>query len=126
MRITYRNQHVDDYWIKRWDDIPVDNPMVNCDAYPLKYSNKAIKSKNCKILEAGCGAGRILRHYSDLGYDIIGIDYVENVIKKIKNVDVNLKVEVGDIKNLNFKEKTSDSRKILQIVHSSKSDRDFL
>ena len=73
MRITYRTHGVKEYWAARWDDIPADAPMENLSVYPLKYAEMTIKDKAGKILEAGCGAGRILRYYHDWGHDIIVI-----------------------------------------------------
>jgi SAM-dependent methyltransferase len=104
MRITYRTRGAKDYWLARWKEISVDNAMENLDAYPLKYANMIINSKEGKILEAGCGAGRILRYYHDNGHNIVGFDYIETVISKLKAVDPSLKVEVGDITNLKYKD----------------------
>ena len=76
MRITYRTRGVKEYWTARWDNIPVDSPMENNNVYPLKYSEMIIKDRNGKVLEAGCGAGRILRYYHNKGIDIFGIDFI--------------------------------------------------
>jgi SAM-dependent methyltransferase len=102
MRITYRARGVKEYWTARWDEIPADAPMENPDVYPLKYAQMTVKDKTGKILEAGCGAGRILRYYHDRGYDIIGIDFIDVAIGKLKEIDLTLKAEVGDITNLRF------------------------
>jgi 2-polyprenyl-3-methyl-5-hydroxy-6-metoxy-1,4-benzoquinol methylase len=87
MRITYRSKNNKEYWQKRWDDVEVDEKMENANVYPLKYAKIAIDDKKGRILEAGCGAGRILRYYHDLGYDITGIDFIESVISKLKTTD---------------------------------------
>ena len=87
MRITYRDKNNHDYWTKRWTDIESDKPMVNVDKYPLRYSEILIQEKNKLILEAGCGAGRILRYYHDNGYKIIGIDFVREAIDKLRKID---------------------------------------
>jgi SAM-dependent methyltransferase len=102
MRITYRRAENKDYWTKRWADIPPDAPMENHDAYPLKYAELAVRAKDGPILEAGCGAGRILRYYHDRGYDIVGIDFIDVAIEKLKAADPTLKSEVGDITQLRF------------------------
>jgi len=102
MRITYRNKNVKEYWALRWDGIPADKPMENEDVYPLKYSNIMIKDHGGKVLEAGCGAGRILRYYHDNGTDITGIDFIEVAINKLKEVDAKLKVKVANITSLPF------------------------
>jgi len=106
MRITYRYANNKDYWTKRWGDIPADAPMENLDVYPLKYAQMTIKDKAGKILEAGCGAGRVLRYYHDRGYDITGIDFIDVAISKLMNIDPTLKAEVGDIGNLRFPDKS--------------------
>jgi len=102
MRITYRSNNNKDYWTKRWADIPPDQPMENMDAYPLKYAAMTVKNDGGKILEAGCGAGRIVRYYHDRGFDIHGIDFVSVAVEKLKALDSNLQVEVGDITKLQF------------------------
>lgn len=102
MRITYRTRGVKEYWTARWEEIPADAPMENLNVYPLKYVQMTVKSKTGKILEAGCGAGRILRCYHDWGYDIIGIDFISVAISKLKEIDPAIQAEVGDITNLRF------------------------
>ena len=102
MRITYRNREVKEYWAERWTDVPADSPMANKMVYPLKYAEKAVTSNDGSILEAGCGAGRILRYYHEQGYDIVGIDYIEVAVGKLKAIDPTLKVETGDVTQLRF------------------------
>jgi len=105
VRITYRYKDNKTYWTKRWSDVSADQPMANYDVYPLKYSELIIRENDeGPILEAGCGAGRILRYYHERGFDITGIDFIEVAVKKLKNIDSTLNVEVGDITNLRFKD----------------------
>ena len=92
MRVTYRKNKVKCYWANRWNNIPADEPMNNCNSYPLKYALDTVNSKDGAILEAGCGAGRILRYYHDLGYDITGFDFIKIAVEKLKKVDPSLKV----------------------------------
>ena len=92
MRITYRNRKNKDYWNTRWNQIPADEPMSNISAYPLKYSEMIIKNNHENILEAGCGNGRILRYYHNKGHKIIGFDFIDIAIKKLKDIDSTLKV----------------------------------
>lgn len=102
MRKTYRNLDVESYWQKRWSNIESDEEMINEDVYPLKYSQEIIQNKTAKILEAGCGAGRIIRFYHNKGYHVVGIDYIESAINKLKDADKSLQVFREDIKNLSF------------------------
>jgi SAM-dependent methyltransferase len=102
MRITYRARGVKEYWTARWDEIPADVPMENLSVYPLKYAQMTVKDKAGKILEAGCGAGRVLRYYHNRGYDILGFDFIDVAISKLKEIDPTLQAEVGDITSLRF------------------------
>ncbi len=103
MRITYRRHSGNkDYWKQRWSTIPVDNAMENTSVYPLKYSELIVSDKNGKILEAGCGNGRILRYYKNRGYDIVGVDFISEAIDKLKEMDPDINVETGNITNLQF------------------------
>ena len=105
MRVTYRRANNKDYWTKRWADIPADQPMQNHDAYPLKYAELTVNKKDGRILEAGCGAGRILRYYHGRGYDILGIDFIDVAVQKLEQIDPTLRVEVGDITQLRFEDR---------------------
>jgi len=103
VRITYRHKDNKVYWTKRWNDIVADFAMTNSAVYPLKYALETVgQDKTKKILEAGCGAGRILRYFSEKEYDIVGMDFTESAIFKLKKTDPTLKVEVGDITDLEY------------------------
>ena len=102
MRVTYRSTENKAYWTKRWAAIPPDQPMGNEGAYPLKYALETVKEADGKILEAGCGAGRILRYFHERGHDILGVDFVSVAIEKLKAADGTLQVEQGDITSLRF------------------------
>ncbi len=109
MRITYRYKKNKDYWKGRWENIPVDKPMTNKNVYPLKYSEICINnSREGKILEAGCGDGRILRYYHNQGYKISGFDFIGHSIEKIKKIDPSIDVQVGDITKLTYPKDTFD------------------
>ena len=84
MRVTYRNKDVNNYWQDRWDNIDVDSEMIATDRYPLKYALECITNVNGKILEAGCGNGRILRYFHNRNYKIHGFDYIQSAIIKLK------------------------------------------
>ena len=103
MRKTYRARDVKDYWEARWLAIPADAPMQNETKYPLKYSIEMIRDdKSGSILEAGCGAGRILRYYHNNNYRISGFDYIDSAISKLKQIDSSLKVSVQDVCRLSY------------------------
>ena len=105
MRKTYRRSNNKDYWTKRWSDIPADLAMRNNSKYPLKYAELMVKNNRGKILEAGCGAGRILRYYHNLKYEIIGIDNLDNYYstsykkKRIQQENIKRVKKLNKLKN---------------------------
>jgi ubiquinone/menaquinone biosynthesis C-methylase UbiE len=107
VRKTYRSKGVKEYWTARWDALEADMPMKNVSKYPLSCSLDTLKNtrlESAKILEAGCGTGRLLRYFHELGCDITGVDFIEGAIKKIQELSLGLKAEVGDITGLKFQD----------------------
>ena len=103
MRITYRG-HAGNraYWQSRWDGTPADSGDLNLERYPGRFAERVMARASGPVLEAGCGAGRVLRHYYDKGVDIIGMDFIHSAVAKIRQEDPNVPVLVGDISKLAF------------------------
>lgn len=120
MRITLRSLNNKDYWTQRWDNIDADEVMQNIESYPLKFAIKSTKynNKEQKILEAGCGAGRILSYLYKNGYNVIGIDFIQSAILKIKNKYKNIKADVGNILNTNFENNYFDTILAFGLFHN--------
>jgi SAM-dependent methyltransferase len=102
VRKTFRKNHNKEYWQKRWSAIQIDEAQEDETSYPLKYALEVISSTQESILEAGCGNGRILRYFNDRGYNIKGFDFIGEAINNLKKCDPQLRVEVGDIKDLKY------------------------
>ena len=105
MRISYRaHGGALDYWQRRWDGVEVDSGAINLDRYPGLYAERAIKASrpDGPVLEAGCGAGRVLRHYHEGGVEIIGLDFIASVLAAIHREDATIPLAAGDITKLPF------------------------
>lgn len=123
MRTTYRYRHVKDYWSQRWRQTPADKPMENLSIYPLCYSELTVlNDKKGKILEAGCGAGRLVRYYHNRGFDITGFDYIPVAIQKLKAADPSLKIEVGDITRLGYADRSFKYVLSFGLYHNLEND----
>ena len=81
-----------------------------------------VNNKDHIVLEAGCGAGRILRYYHNKKYKIIGIEFVKSIVEKLKAADQSLDVRVGNILKLDFSNEYFDSILSFGLYHNFKSE----
>lgn len=118
MRKVLRNHAPLSYWNKRWSDFDSDqDAFINMNIYPVKYVNRIMKNKTY-TLEAGCGLGRVIKHYHNLGFNIIGFDFSEIAVKKLNETRPELNVSIGDITNMKFDDETFDNILALGVYHS--------
>jgi len=105
MQAVYRYKDNEAYWERRWANSGVDKQSFDrLDFYPIKYAERSMAdvSKSAKVLEAGCGPGRLFFHYRDQGYDMTGVDFSSNAIEHIRDVDPDADVQVEDVRDLSF------------------------
>ncbi len=88
----------------------------NMKIYPIEYAEKVVK-KNDKIVEVGCGLGRILKHYHYLGYDIVGIDNSKSAVRKLQE-SPELKIVLADVKKMPFESERFDTMLAFGIFHN--------
>jgi SAM-dependent methyltransferase len=121
MRISYRaHGGALDYWQRRWDGVEVDSGAINLTRYPGQYAERVIKAQrpDGPVLEAGCGAGRVLRHYHDGGTKIIGLDFIASVLAAIRREDPTIPLAAGDITKLPFPDETFSAVLAFGLYHS--------
>jgi len=87
--------------------------------------------KNAKILDIGCGAGVMVREIANRGYEVFGMDYSYDMIKKAKgvcgvNAELNIKFLQGDIESLPFKDSVFDMVSCLGVITYLKSEEKAL
>jgi SAM-dependent methyltransferase len=105
MRISYRaHGGSKDYWQRRWDGVSIDSGAMNLERYPGLFAERLINGDRPDglVLEAGCGAGRVLRHYHDQGIEIVGLDFIASVLGALHREDSSIPLAAGDITTLPF------------------------
>lgn len=55
-----------------------------------------------KVLDGGCGNGQFVYAFDKLGYDSYGVDYAPKTVSKIKTIFPDLKVNINDVRKLDF------------------------
>ncbi len=98
--------------------------VIDIDLF-LKYV-----SKDSKILDVGCGYGRILNELAGAGYtDLIGIDSAENMISRGKRENPNLNLIANPNDKIPFGDNCFDAIilfGVLTCVPENKSQRELL
>jgi len=61
-----------------------------------------------RILDIGCGIGRVLSFYSNFSNDIFGVDFSQNMLDICRNNVPSAKLVNGDASNLPFKSNSFD------------------
>jgi SAM-dependent methyltransferase len=122
MRKTYREKKSPEYWISRWNQIPVDAPAEGHDRYPLLYANMVVREQDGEVLELGCGAGRLLRYYHAKGTSIVGVDNVAPVVAKLQACDPQLHVVHADARTLPFETGRFATVLCFGVYHSLEND----
>jgi len=93
----------DKYWMKK------DQQKINNDPLYEEVMKLLPTNKNSLILEAGCGTGKWLLHFKEKGYkNLIGLDFSEIALRKIRENDKAVLLIKADIRKLPIKNNTFD------------------
>jgi len=118
LRLVYRSKDNRDYWEDRWKSAgPDSGSFENLDIYPIKYA-ELIMPGSQRILEAGCGSGRLYFHYKNQGKDIYGLDFSQHAIENIRRIDPNANVRTGDICELPYADASFDAVLAFGLYHN--------
>lgn len=90
------------HWLKYWKKLKSNIYQPNSKSLVCRITKKFLKTNNGVILEGGCGLGQNVYSLNLMKYDVIGIDYAKNIIKKINLIMPNLKIEFGDIRQIQY------------------------
>lgn len=108
MKKIYSDVDRDKFWANYWREIQRDpDELKDSNAYPLFPASKYV-SRKTRILEAGCGMGRVLKHFHYLGYDIVGIEYDRYCVDTLKKEDSDLSVYHASVTDLPFNDHEFD------------------
>jgi len=64
---------------------------------------------HAKILDVGCGTGRDAKAFTDMGFEIVGIDFSERMIELAKKIAPKAEFELMDFRELKFKNESFDA-----------------
>ncbi len=109
MKIIYQNnQTSDEFWSSYWSNVSRDPDNISDKSiYPLFPIDEYI-IPGMKILEAGCGMGRVLKHYYYQNYFIVGLENFFDCLKFLIKEQPSFPLIHGDIRDLPLQNETMD------------------
>jgi len=121
MKKIYRYEDNKEYWDRRWTEAGEDtDSFTNMDIYPIKYA-EMVMEPGLLAAEIGCGLGRVIKHYNNQGYNIIGIERSEVAVEKINQTNPELDVQVGDVLKLPYSDNKIDILMAFGLLHNLES-----
>lgn len=107
--VMYKQTADSTYWSDHWRNLSIDGLV----AWTMKedtLSSTFLLSKafrrylpiNRRIIEAGCGLGQWVKVLKERGYVIEGLDFSKETIKRVKEYDPTLPVNIGDVLKLPY------------------------
>jgi SAM-dependent methyltransferase len=92
------------FWDNLWSKASIEDELWHVEFNCLKLIFDKYFPKKGKILEGGCGLGQFLIYYRKKGYDIEGVDWAVDTVKRIKEYDNTIPVRVGNVESLPYED----------------------
>ena len=98
------------------------------DSCDNKYIDKFLNNlSGTKILDAGCGVGNDCKYAQERGFEIVGIDFADEIIKEAKKKYPVGNFKVMDVTQLSFPKETFDGIIFINVLfHLPKSQIDHV
>lgn len=114
-------------WDNFWRNYKLESePVIHKDEFPITEI-----PKHKKILEIGCGAGRVLNYFFKNGYDIYGIDISQVALRALKKrfygerQDISSRVCLCDCTHLSFSDKSFGTTVCLGVLEHYDNHNDI-
>ena len=77
-------------------------------AQEQKAIDRYFDESDARVLDLGCGSGRVTHHLFEMGYDVVGVDPSEAMIGEATSIHPEIDFAVGDGTDLHFQDNTFD------------------
>lgn len=116
-RLIYIGQAAtDQFWDEHWETDDFRKAITsNPNSYVTKITKKYL-SIGSRILEGGCGQANNVYALHKYGFDVIGLDYASETVKKIKLNAPELSIKLGDVRKLPFDDNYFDGYWSLGVI----------
>ena len=98
VRITQENPDHSTAYIRRWEDLAAQGMDLLGEARMVD----AMLARGSRVLDAGCGQGRIGGHLASVGHDVVGVDVDPVLIAEAERLYPGGRWLVGDLAELDL------------------------
>ncbi len=103
--------------LDQWQNRSLEGEIKSFEGRTLvRIFNKYLNGKEAKILEGGCGFGAWCEWFQKQGYQILGIEYDNNIVKRAKKYKPDVAVELGDITEIKYPSDSFDAYVSLGVI----------
>lgn len=106
------------FWDQRWENENWEKTITRSrkSRYWRGILRKYLPDKNSRILEGGCGDGRLVDAMKYWGYEAMGVDFAATTVGKINKAAPDLDVRYGDVRKLDFGDEYFDGYWSLGVI----------
>lgn len=93
-----------DFWDKNWESqLPSRDELERGESTTWSsITGEFLQPQDGCILEGGCGMGTHVAAIQRMGYTVVGVDYAEQTVMKVKSLAPQLDIRTGDVRQLPF------------------------
>lgn len=122
MKRVFRHEKNTVYWDRRWLEAGDDaSEFDDLSIYPIRYAEQVVVPNPGRILEIGCGLGRLVKHYHGLGRQIVGVERSLSAVHLLNCNAPHLDVRAGDALALDFSDCSFDIALAFGVYHNFES-----
>ena len=101
--VFIQNRAEEEFWEKHWQKYDVEKVITSASSSRFLLGNiRKYLPLGARVLEGGCGLGQYVYCLYVNGYDAYGIDSAQRTVEQINKAIPELKVLVGDVRELPF------------------------
>ena len=123
--LFYTKKPVEEKWDETWGSDEIERHLDTIPMFPqlLDLFERHLKPGS-DILEAGCGMGRWVAFLSKKGHNVTGIDYSKRAALSIREYDLSLRVDLGDVVSLPYRDNIFDAYLSFGVIEHIERDRE--
>ena len=101
--LCFKNME-DTFWDQTWAQRDIKAAYRNLSRFNIvnRTTKRYLNPEEGPILEGGCGLGQYVYSLNEVGYECYGVDVAEKTIAKIKETYPYLKIDVMDVRKLDY------------------------